>query len=137
MTNMNQTQDDKTIQLFNYSTRKKDSETALHTGSLKIFKILKADCELRAKPCQLQNIILLQLTSVDPLNASNQARVQNDKNFGSLCKVQDDIACLFTVYHSRLTKAASWIIGGSQVKHSAFKLLSQFCRSFDLFTRMC
>ena len=68
-----------------------DSETALHTGSLKIFKILKADCELRAKPCQLQNIILLLLTSVDPLNASNQAQVQNDKNCGSLCKVQDDM----------------------------------------------
>ena len=40
-------------------------------------------------------------------------------------------------YDSRLTKSASWIIGGSQVKHCAFKLLSQFCRSFDLFTGTC
>ena len=38
---------------------------------------------------------------------------------------------------SQFTQFASWIIGGSQVKHSAFKLLSQFCRSFDLFTGTC
>ena len=31
----------------------------------------------------------------------------------------------------------SWIIGGSQVKYFANKLLSQFCRSFDLFTGTC
>ena len=42
-----------------------------------------------------------------------------------------------TVHRSQFTKSASWIIGGSQVKHSAFKLLSQFCRSFDLFTGTC
>ena len=42
-----------------------------------------------------------------------------------------------TIHRSQFTKSASWIIGGSQVKHSAFKLLSQFCRSFDLFTGTC
>ena len=31
----------------------------------------------------------------------------------------------------------SWIIGGSQVKYFANKLLSQFCRSFDLLTGTC
>ena len=61
MTNTKQTQDDRTIQPFNCSTIqrvKKILKQTLHTGSLKIFKILK--------------------------------QVQNDKNFGSLCKVQND-----------------------------------------------
>ena len=54
-----------------------------------------------------------------------------------LKQVQDDMACLFTIHRSQFTKSASWIIGGSKVNHSAFKLLSQFCRSFDLFTGTC
>ena len=43
-------------------------------------KYIDAESGLRAegKPWQLQNIILLRLTSVDPVNANNQAKVQHD-----------------------------------------------------------
>ena len=59
-------------------------------------------------------------------------RVQNDKNFGSLCKVQNDMSSLFTTHNSLFTEKLSVLV--SQCLRTFCNGLLRFTRNDGLFT---